>query len=379
MNITERFKNQRVSQLIHLKGRKKELKPSRVENCFRLKAERSSQVALQKKEGATRAHYTGLQTCGSVWACPVCASIISERRKIHLQNAINVWREKDTCNAVVMITFTTPHYIFQSLNDVLSIQDKAIRIMKQQPQRGSHKVWRTIMDELCSIGSFTGREITFGQNGWHPHRHECHLSVLASVEELKRYREDIVTAFAIAFEKAGGVITDMDSFRRHSVQVDQITDDDGFDRISSYITKVEGDSWTMAQEATKGIVKTAKNGNITPFGMLEAIRKGDDKTNLYQAKFHEYSMTMHGKKQFFPTNGLNAFLGLHWLSDSELMKENDPITDHYSFIPDHEWLIVTDNELRGEVIALTEGRNELEFHKEFRVFLSNYLPKSLTG
>ncbi len=361
MNIIDRFKNQRISQKIHFQKRDKKSKPARIENCFRVKSKVSSNIILRKKETSKKAHYSGLQTCGSVWACPVCASVISERRKKQLQQAINLWREKDDCNTVVMITFTTPHYIFQSLQDVLSIQNRAIRIMKQQPQRTKYKVWRTIMSELCSIGSYTGREITYGQNGWHPHRHECHFAVRASVEQLKKYRDDIVMAFSIAFQKAGGTISDMKAFYRRSVQIDQITDDDGFDRISSYITKVEGQTWTLAQEATKGITKIAKNGNITPFGMLDAIRFKDEKSSLYQSKFYEYAITMKGKKQFFPTHGLNAFFGLQWLSDSELIKENDAISEYFADLTKDEWAHILHYDLRGEILDLTQDRNDFEF------------------
>jgi hypothetical protein len=331
-------------------------------------------VALKKRPEAKRAHYNGLQTCGSVWVCPICGSIISERRKNDLQNAINQWRDKDQCNVVLMITFTTPHYIFQSLGDVLEIQDKAVRIMKNQPQEKKYKVWRTIIDEITSIGSYTGREVTFGKNGWHPHRHEVHFNVYLSEDRLKQAHEDLTTAFAIAFEKAGGTIKDMEAFRQRAVKVDQINDDDGFKRISSYVTSVEGDSWTLAQEATKGQQKTAKNGNLTPFGMLDAIRQGDSKMGLYKAKFKEYVDTMKGKQQFFPSPGMKQFFALDWKSDQEILQESEA-GNHYAFIYQHEWRTILDNELRGEVIAMTEDRNEFEFLAELERFLQDITKK----
>lgn len=370
MDIIDRFKNQRVSQTLHWKLPRKDGKPHRVCNCFRLKRERTNNVALLKRPDSDRAHYTGLQTCGSIWACPVCGSIISERRKIEFQRDIDLWRLKDPCNTILMITFTTPHSLFQPLGSVLKIQDDAIRIMKHQPQRKRYKVWETIMTELCSIGCFTGREVTFGMvNGWHPHRHEAHFSVRATIPELARAREEIVTAFAISFEKAGGVINDMKAFRRRSVRLDQITDDDGFDRISSYITKIEGNHWTLAAEATKGVVKDAKNGNITPYGMLRAIRSGDENSALYQRKFQEYALTMHGKRQFWPTKGLKQFLGTVHLTDQELMKENDDFANHYAYLKDEEWSFILDNELRGEILALTENRDTFQFLIDLELFL----------
>ena len=373
MDIIDRFKNQRVAQSLHWKIPSKTGKPHRICNCFRLKRERSSHVSLLKRPQAERAHYSGLQTCGSVWSCSVCGSIISERRKEELQRDIDIWREKDSCNTVLMITFTTPHYRFQSLADVLKCQDDAIRIMKNQPQRKRYKVWRTIMGEILSIGSFTGREITFGlKNGWHPHRHEAHFTVRSSVADLAQAREDLITAFAIAFEKAGGVINDMKAFRKHAVRLDQVNDDDGYDRISTYITKVEGDSWTLAQEATKGIIKDAKNGNITPQGMLTAIRLEDPNADLYKRKFMEYALTVHGKKQFWPTNGLKKFFGTIHLSDSELISENDALSNLFAMIQNPEWEIILKNGLRGQVLEMTAGKNDLEFYQELDYLIQQF-------
>lgn len=369
MNIIDRFKNQRVSQGIHRKNRPRNSKYTRVENCFVLPSHRADVVRLHKKEGSERAHYRNLQSCGSVWVCPVCASIISERRRAGLQRGINVWRDKDDCNTVIMITITTPHHMFQSLDDVLKIQDKAIRIMKKQPQRGRYKVWRTIMDEMLSIGSYTGREVTFGENGWHPHRHELHFCVTAEPDQLRRWREEITTAFAIAFEKAGGVISKPDAFRKRAIRIDQVNDDDGYTRVSNYIVSVEGDSWTLAQEATKGVVKTAKNGNITPFGMLEAIRHGQGQKGLYSAKFHEYATTMKGKRQLFPTRGLNQFLGVEWKTDEELVKDDCISGELFYPLPGEEWRLIVRYQMRGLLLELSRGKTSFEFHDRLRGLL----------
>lgn len=373
MNITDRFKTQRVSQKIHFKNRlaSKNKEQYRVENCYKLKTKTAHQVTLRKKEGAAKAHYGDLQTCGSVWACPVDASIISERRKIHTQDSIDIWRNKGESNVVNLITTTTPHYIFQSLKDVLFIQDKAIKIMKNQPQRGSYKVYKTIMDEMCSIGAYTGREVTYGKNGWHPHRHDLHFTVKATIDQLMKWKNELSYAFAVAFKKAGGQIKDINSFMQRSVKIDQINDDDGFTRISSYVTTVDGGKWSIAQETTKGIVKTAKNGNITPFGMLQEILQGNQHSGLYSLKFFEFARTMHGKKQFFPTPGLNRFFGLNWKTDKELMLDNDA-GNHYATLTDLEWFQINTFEIRGEVLALTENKNEFEFMRDLDLMLKEY-------
>ena len=369
--IIDRFKNQRVSQLIHLKNRPKGSMQERIENCHRLRSKRSHNVSLRKKEGAQKAHYGDLQTCGSVWVCRICSSIISERRCSQCQESIDRWRSMGCDNVVAMVTWTTPHYIYQPLSHVLDLQDKAMRIMKQQPQRGLYEVYRTTMEKMCSVGTYTGREITFGENGWHPHRHDIHFIVRANKSQLKRWRFSLAVAWAIAFQKAGGVIEDMQTFLYRSVRIDQINDDNGFTRISKYITTVEGESWTLAQEATKGIVKTAKNGNITPFGMLEAIRRGSSHSRLYSAKFWEYAQTMKGKKQFFPTPGLSRFLGVDNKTDEELMKESDA-GNHYAFLTDAQWKDINTLDIKGEVLAITEHLNEFEFMDELDKLIRAY-------
>jgi len=376
MNIIDRYKNQRVSQFIHYRNRPQGEPQYRVENCHRLKAKRSHQVSLRKKEGAVRANYGDIQSCGSVHACTVCASTISERRCQYVQAAIDAWKNLCCESCVYLVTFTTPHYIFQPLCVVLGIQDQAFRIMRQQPQKGRYKVFRTIMTEMGCIGTITGRDGTFGANGWHPHRHELVMGLDSDLDQIQEWRYDLVRAFRIAFEKAGGHIADRSAFERHAVQIDQIHDkDDGFTRISHYITDIDKEKWTIAKETTKGIVKMGKNGNITPFGMLEAIRQGSEHSALYSAKFFEHARTMHGKKQLWPSPGLNKILGLEsWKSDSEIMKEN-AAGNHYAFLTDDEWNQINHLDIRGEILTLTENRNEFEFMAELDHLLKTYHKK----
>ncbi len=228
------------------------------------------------------------------------------------------------------------------------------------------------MAEMCSVGAYTGRENTFGpENGWHPHRHDLHFMIRANNSELKKWRYSLAVAWAVAFLKAGGEIHNMQAFLDRSVRIDQINDDEGFTRISRYITTVEGESWTLAKEATKGIVKTGKNGNITPFGMLEAIRHGSPYSRLYSAKFWEYAQTMKGKKQFFPTPGLSRLLRVDHKTDEELMKESDA-GNHYAFLTDNQWKDINTLDIKGEVLAITEHLNEFEFMDELDKLIQAY-------
>lgn len=245
--------------------------------------------------------------------------------------------------------------------------------MKNQPiKKSGYKRYKGIIQDIGSIGDFTGRELTWGtKNGWHPHRHVLFFCKIQNVAQLRRLHHDVTIAWALAFIKAGGRIRNMNHFQQRSVRVDQITDDDGYMRISRYITTVEGETWTLAKEATKGIVKTAKNGNITPFGMLEGVRQADPLSGLYIKKFNEYSTTMKGKKQFFGSPGLAKKLGIKNVSDEDILSEKKT-GNHYFFFTDFEWHIITENELRGEIIKLSEGVNDFEFIGLFENYIKDF-------
>lgn len=371
MNIIEKFKCQRVSQKIHRSFRSKKDKPSRVENCYILRNGHSPGVTLKKKQDSSRAHYTGLQTCGSVWSCPICSSVISESRYQTVKESINKWRSMDSCNSVIMITWTIPHSINQSLSDVVEIQDRAVRIMKQTPQRKCNcKSYRTLIDEMCSVGSYTGREITFGKNGFHPHRHQLFFAPSASEDQLQQWQYEFTEAYLQACLKAGLKLDRKIHFYERAVQISQINDDDGYTRISKYITSVQGDNWSLAQEATKGISKTAKNGNITPFGMLQAIVNGDKYSKLYSLIFKQYAETMKGKKQFFPSPGLAKFLDINFKSDAEVIEEKEG-GDIYYDLSIGDWNDILKFRIRGLILELTKIEKE-NFQIEFEKLLADF-------
>ena len=59
------------------------LPESRTAKCLRIRAHDCDVQVWKSREHGT-ASYGGLQTCGSVWTCPVCAAKIAERRRIKL-------------------------------------------------------------------------------------------------------------------------------------------------------------------------------------------------------------------------------------------------------------------------------------------------------
>ncbi len=113
------------------------------------------------------ASYAGLVTCGSVWACPVCAAKIQERRRTEIEQAMT-WH-KGNGGEAIMVTFTFPHYRFDTLPDLLSKQAQAFKLL-----RGG-RVWHVLTKSLGFVGLVRSLEVTHGGNGWHPHTPELWL------------------------------------------------------------------------------------------------------------------------------------------------------------------------------------------------------------
>lgn len=83
------------------------LRPSeRVALCHRLVHNSAAGVRVLRSQDG-RAHLDGVQTCGSVWMCPVCAAKITEKRRQELQTMIDAHRANG--GQLLFLTLTIPH------------------------------------------------------------------------------------------------------------------------------------------------------------------------------------------------------------------------------------------------------------------------------
>ena len=100
----ERFALQSVARDI--------LPDSRTAKCLRIRAY-DKDVQVWKSKNHKTASYGGLQTCGSVWMCPVCGAKVVERRRGEIQQAMAMHR---ACGGEVhLLTLTVPHTRFDVL------------------------------------------------------------------------------------------------------------------------------------------------------------------------------------------------------------------------------------------------------------------------
>lgn len=384
MDLIEKYKNLTVAQKIYSSKRLPDSLPTRLEHCRRTKNNFSSFVTIRKNQDG-KSTYRDVQTCGSVWSCPVCASIISERRCVEVFNSMKRWyamgEKEGKEHAVLMVNYTTPHHAFESLDSVLSVQDKAVRLLKKR--FGFHKI-------IDSIGSYTARETTFGfLNWWHPHRHELlFIPHVLSKDELLELLNKLSDAFVKSFEAAGGVIDNLYSFKKRSITIAQATNFEDFEKVAKYITvdmhgvkrdgvlEMESGNWPIHREITKGICKKGKNGNFTPFGMLDMIRNNDKNSYFLKERFYEFSETMRKgrKRQLFASKGLKKLLAIDDVSDEEILEtcENEH-SELFAVIPDKVWFLILALNLRAEVLILSEKYNNVsEFFEELHNIINGF-------
>lgn len=107
---------------------------------------------------------SGLQTCGSVWVCPVC------NHKIQSSRFDDVKAVMEHCKAhawgVVFGTLTVRHKRSDSLKDVIRMAQEVWRKSR------SHRRIKDLFDRTHEVGYIRAMEITYSHaNGWHVHFH----------------------------------------------------------------------------------------------------------------------------------------------------------------------------------------------------------------
>ena len=316
---------------------RKALPKTRIDNCLRVR-QKSKQVEVQQSKEFKKTFYSGLQTCGSVWACPVCASKIAERRRGELIAAMTLHKAAGGC--CNMLTLTCPHQLKDKLADLLKNQAKALNNFWKDRQT------KAVLAEMGTVGQVRALEPTHGRlseknNGWHPHYHivlfqgvNVDLSRF-DAPQMRDWEVRLYLRWANACKLAGLGIPSLD----HGLKLD-----DG-EHAAKYVTK-----WGLEDEMTKGHTKKALHGE-TPFDFLRAyLADPEDKQAL--ALFKEYAETFRGKRQLHWSKGLKKRFGIGEKSDEQLANEEVDQAVSLGQITLDQWRDVLAVNGRGLVLQL---------------------------
>lgn len=309
---------------------------SRTAKCLRWRV-RNAEVQVFKSHQYRTACYGGLQTCGSVWACPVCAAKVAERRRGEIIAAMAA--HKAGGGGVLLLTLTAPHQRVDSIVDLLAKHGQALR------RFWSLKAVRGVLAHMGNVGQIRAAEVTHGRrsefnNGWHPHHHVLLFVAGGAVDEATRkdWAVRLYLQWAASCEVFG---LGRPSFE-HGVKLD-----DG-SKASAYVAK-----WGLEDEMTKGHTKKASKGE-TPFDFLRALLA--DATDKEAGRlFVEFAEAFKGKRQLTWSPRLKARFGIGDVTDEELAARQDDLARLLGMLSIEQWRAVLRVEGRGELLRLAAG------------------------
>lgn len=298
-------------------------------------------VAVHASLEHSSAFYSGLVTCGSVWACPICAAKIQERRREEIAAAI-AWAHFRKLQPV-MVTLTFPHYAWQKLADLADQQSDALHRLR------AGAPWSRFKEIVGYRGLIRSLELTLGQNGWHPHTHE--LWFVSSSVDADEMKLKVLDRWKTCCARAGLLdLNDVDqvrAFEAHAVDVK------GWCDASDYLAKQDDSRhWGADRELAKGSTKAGRAKGKHPFGLLAAASAGDKQAG---AKFIEYAGVMKGKRQLFWSSGLKTKVGLVERSDEELAEEERDHAETLGLLDLTEWTLVREAGKRAELLDAAES------------------------
>lgn len=312
------------------------LPKSRTSKCLRLRQAHRPHVEVWRTNKTGTARYRNLQTCASVWACPVCATRISETRSDELRNCIE--QHEAAGGQVLLLTLTNPHTARDDLGDMLKAQSRAMS------RFNGHRVAQLLWAEIGCIGTVRAWEVTHGRqraknNGWHPHFHI--LIFCRSGLDLDDLRPRIYAIWANCCRLAGLPIPS----ERHG-----ITLEDG-SRAAEYVSK----GWGLDREMTKGHSKQTRPDDQgikgeTPFDLLRAFFLDRDKQAA--ALFREFALTFHGRRQLVYSKGLKAHFDLVEKTDSDILDDVEESAVLLGSISLDQWRVICRLDVRGDVLEL---------------------------
>ena len=327
IDVFERQRTVRAERYAMQSVAKDILPDERVAICLRNKIANNVEVRSHLK--TSKAFYSGLMICGSVWVCPVCAAKISERRKNELHRATTAHKLEG--GYLSMLTLTIRHKRTDKLETLLEAFNGATNKMMTSKQ------YHQIRQDMGIIGRVKALEVTNGRNGWHPH---AHIVIFYKNEvDLKKMESRMYKLWNAACKKFG-----------LSTTKDYGIDLQGAEHVQAYLAK--HGSWSIEQEMTKSHIKKGRESNMTPFDLLRDVLENDD--DYSKALYREYAKAFKGKRQLHWSRGLKEHFAITDKTDEELAKEKVEQADLLGLLTSNQWKEIIRKDQRAQLLTNIE-------------------------
>lgn len=327
----------------------------RVRKC-RLHPSKSGVILARRGE---RVHYSGLQTCGSVWACPVCSARIQAERAGELLLAVESAHAQGL--KVALLTLTMRH----RRHDRLRVLWEALSNAWQAAITTDRAV-RRAREAVGMVGWVRRVEATHGQHGWHLHVHG--LLIYTDSGKLDELRHAIWAGWLRRLTALG-----LDAVKECGISLAELDLENAREQISGYLNKstYERSTGSAARELAGQIGKVGRNGNRAPFDVLADLVNGGLAEDL--AIWSEWEDASKGRRALTWSRGLRRqLLTRGERSDEEIAADNDGDQAELAEIGPQLWTEIVDRRLEVELLEAVERARLDEEYEAAAAFLNHH-------
>jgi len=282
---------------------------SRVSKCCRVPTSKGGVAIMKHKSGSLS--FSGVQTCGSVWACPVCSGKISSGRHEELDNALQNWVASG--GKFCLVTSTIRH----GRGDDLKLLLKKLALARSS-MFGSRSV-RKWKSQVGVVGSVRSLEVTYGDNGFHPHVHEIYF-----------YRGEFTHSDRLFLSRSWQSACERVGLPKPSLDIGVHVDFFDPSKMAQYLTK-----WGMSCEITKGSYKKSSGTSRNMWAVLDDSDSDSKSLYIWQV----YVSAMKGQRQVYWSRGLKDLLFVVDVSDDEILDSGVDAVELFR-IPDIDWQVL---------------------------------------
>lgn len=257
--------------------------------CGRVPTVKNQGAALMLS-GEGRASYLGLETCASVWACPVCSAKIHASYATQISSALS--HHLRTGGGVAMVTLTMRHKKGDALAELWGGLGEAWRAAT----RGQG--WDADRASFGVLGTTRIVETTHGENSWHLHVHALvFLSSKPLQDELEllgrsmfqRWRTRLINlGLRAPLANSGGL------------DIRAVYSSDELGAYLNKLTSVDEIAGSAAQEMSHSDTKRGRSGGRTPWQILGdgmgEHRESSNRPSRSMALWHEWEAASSGKR-----------------------------------------------------------------------------------
>ena len=278
-------------------------------------------IRVSDTPNGRRAGFSGLETCGSIWLCPVCAAKIAAQRAEELQQVLK--NAQQAGHQIAMVTLTVRH----DRNDTLESVWNAVGAGWHRVTSGAP--WKRLQARYQIAGWAKAIEVTHGANGWHVHVH-----AVIAYKGTEQHGQDLG---AQIFDRwnAGIETTGFTALAGPGVDVQIAGTDLG--KLGLYLAKLGADLPGLAREATQGGQKQARGANRTPFQIAADLVDNGEAQDA--AIWAEWTRTAPGHRALSWSKNFRKDFGLTDEQDDETIAatETGTVDDTILVLPNDTW------------------------------------------